>query len=106
MYVFTRHPAGIVITRCNPQCLYFLDDAALNHIDCLKRSIDLFGKDQGGVLELAFTFTQCTIAKIVSHYRSTKHDRRNKRHAAEDKVADRTIVSGRQTGNGAKTNSA
>jgi hypothetical protein len=72
----------------------------------LPETIDLFCKNQGGVLELALTIGQCAIAKIADHNRGGRHDRRNDQHAAEDKIADRTIVPGRQAGNGAKTNSA
>ena len=66
--------------------------------------IDLFGKDQRGVREIALALVQCTIAKIVGHYRGTDHDRCNQRHAAEDEIADGTIAPRRQPENGAKTN--
>ena len=104
MHVFTRHPARIVLARSDSLRLYFLQYAALNQIDPLKRSVDLFRKYQRGVLEFALTFKQCAFAKIANHYRGADHNRRNQRHAAEDEIADGTIAPRRQPENGAKTN--
>ena len=104
MHVFTRHSARIVLARSDSLRLYFLQYAALNQIDPLKRSVDLFRKYQRGILEFALTFTQCAFAKIANHYRGGNHNRRNQRHAAEDEIADGTIAPRRQPENGAKTN--
>jgi len=76
----------------------------LNQIDPLKRSVDLFGKYQRGVLEFALTLKQCAFAKIANHYRGADHNRCNQRHAAQDEIADRTVAPCGQPKNGAETN--
>src|SRR5580704_4412989 len=104
MHVFTRHPARIVLARCDSQRLNPLQYAALHQVYPLKRPVDLFGKYQRRVLEFALAFKQRALAKIVDHYRGADHDRCNKRHAAEDEIADGTIAPRRKPENGAKTN--
>ena len=104
MHVFTRHPARIVLARSDSLRLYLLHYAALNQIDPLKRPVDLFRKDQRGVLEFALTFKQCAFAKIADHYRGADHNRCNQRHAAQDEIADGTIAPRGQPKNGAETN--
>src|ERR1700733_2192936 len=106
MHVFTRHPARVVLAGCDSQRPHLLQHAALNQIDPLKRSVDLFRKYQRGVLEFALAVKQCAIAKISDHYRGGYHNRRNQRHAAEDEIADGTIAPCGQAGNGVETNSA
>lgn len=104
MHVFTRHPARIVLARSDSLRLYLLQHAALNQIDPLKRSVDLFRKDQRGVLEFALTFKQGPLAKMAGHYRGADYNRCNQRHAAQDEIADRTIAPCGQPQNGAETN--
>src|SRR5580698_5287669 len=104
MHVFTRHTTCIVLARSDSLRLYFLQYAALNKIDPLKRSVDLFRKYQRGVLEFALTLKQRAFAKIADHYRGADHNRSNQRHAAEDEIADRTIAPCGQPENGTEAN--
>ena len=72
--------------------LYFHRHTFFDQFDCLKRTVDLLGKNQRGIFRFPLAVSQRTVLEVFNRQYGADRDRRNKQQAARDEISDRAVA--------------
>jgi len=87
-----RHLTVEICGRSDPGMPDLRDNVSLNGPEVFELLVEVAGQQQHGVLQLALTAVQRTLAKIAGHDRGADHDCSDQERAANDKPADRAAA--------------